>query len=500
MKRFKVLFIIILAGLPVNVLGQDDYEEALLKQFHQISSHEMYDWVETLSAPEFNGRMAGSPGGLAAAKWLASHLKDWGIQPGGTDSTYFQWFDIGYNEFHELGSLCLHIPGEGTRSIQKCYTFPDNFFPGMNTGSGEITAEVIYVGYGITAPEHGYDDYEGMDVKGKIVLVNRDAPYKETTSPDFEQWVRYCYHHYKLENAVKHGAKGFIYIAGNHANPNIAHDPDIIVAGIGPEALNDFFANVEMDNAEILEKINSTMKPHSFSMGNMVTMKANTTWHPDGKACNVIGYIEGSDSELKDEVIIIGGHYDAVGNCSVLLPGALDNASGTIDILAVAKAMSQSGISLKRSVMFLFIGGEEVGLLGSQSYVENPTFLKENTICYINLDMVGNGTGFSLGSGKTHPELLKFFEEANNRFLHRTFRSSEERENYGRPRSDGEIFKRNGYRALGMGLTGWNKPVNYHQPNDQADLTIDPEIMEDVTKLLFVALTNMARAEHLELE
>jgi hypothetical protein len=494
-----MVFLLSLVFSSGVLLGQEAYEEALLRQFHKISSHQMYDWVAEFSAPEFNGRMAGSPGGIAAAEWLAGHLSEWGILPGAGNGSYYQWFDIGYNEFHELGNLCLHIPGEGEKRIEKCYTFPDNFFPGMNTGSGEITAEVVYVGYGITAPEHGYDDYEGVDVEGKIVLVDRDAPFKGTSKPEFEEWVQYCYHHYKLKNAVRHGARGFIYIGGNHANPNIAHDPDIIVAGIGPDALNDLFANSGVDHEQILEQINDRMKPHSFNTGNMVTMKANTTWHPDGRACNVIGFIEGSDPRLKNEVIIVGGHYDAVGNCSVLLPGALDNASGTIDILALAQAMSQSEIPLKRSVMFLFIGGEEVGLLGSHYYVAHPTFPKDQTICYINLDMVGNGTGFSLGSGKTYPGLQKFFEEANARYLHRPFRSSEERENYGRPRSDGEIFKRNGYRALGMGLTGWNKPVNYHWPSDQVDVTIDPEIMEDVTKLLFVALTEMARAEELDL-
>ena len=500
MKRKTFLFVWIFAVSPVYLTGQEKDDAQILKQFHQISSHEIYDWVAELSSAEFNGRMAGSPGGLAAAQWLADHLEEWGLEPGGENGTFFQWFEIGYNEFHELGSLVLHIPGENGKQINKYYAFPDQFFPGMNTGSGEMTGEVVYVGYGITAPEHGYDDYEGIDVRGKIVLVNRDAPYKPTNNPEFKKWVQYCYHHYKLKNAVDHGAKGFIYIGGNHANPNIAHDPDIIVAGIGPEALEDLFANNTMTNKEILEKINTTMKPYSFSTGNTVTMKANTTWHPDGKACNVVGYLEGTDPDLKNEVIVIGAHYDAVGNCGVLLPGALDNASGTIDILALAGAMSRSEIPLKRSVVFLFIGGEEVGLLGSQHYVTNPTFSKENTVCYINLDMVGNGTGFSLGAGESHPELLRYFEDANEQFLHRSFRASGERENYGRPRSDGEIFKRNGYRALGMGLTGWNKPVNYHWPSDRVDLTIDPEIMEDVTKLLFVALTRMACAEDLDLK
>lgn len=494
-----ILIVLLLSISTLPVSAQDNYEEALMKQFHMISSAEAYEWVAELASPKYNGRLSGSPGYIAAAEWVAGNLRKWGIKPGGDNGDYFQWFDKGYNEIHELGSLCLHIPAKDSKVIKKYYPFPDQFFPGMTSASGELTAEVVYIGYGVTAPEHNYDDYEGIDVKGKILLMNRDVPFKNSRVPEYIKWVKYCYHQYKLENAVKHGAAGMLYIGGNHANPNISYDPNFIWCGIGPEPLEDIFAGLKTSNKDVLKKIDGSMKPHSFNTGTRVTISANTTWHPKGRVCNVIGIIEGSDPALKNEVIIIGGHLDAVGNCGVLLPGALDNASGAVDIMGTAKAMGLSGISLKRSVMFLFIGGEEVGLLGSKHYVENPKFAKEKTICYINLDMVGNGTGFYIGAGKSYPGIYKYLEEANQQFLHRSMRSSEARDNYGRPRTDGAIFSRAGIPTLGIGITGSLKPVHYHRPGDTAEM-VTPEVMEDVSKLLYIALTRMALEENINLE
>ena len=117
----------------------------------------------------------------------------------------------------------------------------------------------------------------------------------------------------------------------------------------------------------------------------------------------------------------MGAHLDAVGSPGCLFPGALDNASGSVDILEAAKALAASGVKPARTVIFIFFGGEECGLYGSTKCVESPVWPKEKVVCLINLDMVGNGTGFHLASGKSFPELLKHFADANERYLHRDF-------------------------------------------------------------------------------
>jgi hypothetical protein len=493
MRSIKIFLITILISAVSVLNAQNESDLKLLDQFHKITSEEMMEWMVKLCSPEFNGRLTGTPEFVASAEWVAGKLKEWGIKPAGDSGSYFQWFDWPYTVVNDIGSLSMKLIQPDGSAILKYYNYPDEFYPGMNSGTGEITAEVVYVGFGVTAPELNYDDYKGIDVRGKIVLVNRDVPHTDPRNPEYKKWVGYCYHQYKLENAVKHGAAGFLYIDGALANPNISYDPSIIVCGLGPLPVADIFAGLKTTNEELLGKIRESFKPASFNTGKIMTLKANTTRHPEGKGCNVIGLIEGSDSVLKNEVIIIGGHLDAVGKAGRVVNGALDNASGVVDIMGAAKAMSQSGIQLKRSVMFLFIGGEENGLIGSKLYAGNPVFPKDKTITFINLDMVGNGIGLAVSASAPYKQLLTYFEDANSKYIHRPFRGSapEPSEYYGRPRSDSYNFSSEGIRTMSIGTTGGFKKVFYHLPGDDPDaVTID--IMEDVAKMIYVALTNMA--------
>jgi hypothetical protein len=498
MKKTITLLLLIFSFSTFS-FSQASTEPVLLKYFHTIQSEEMMNWMEKLCSPEFNGRLTGTPEFLKSASWVASQLKEWGVKPGGDNGDYFQWFDFPFTEIKDPGKLSLNLPQPDGSVIKKFYSYPEEYYPGMNSGNGEITAEVIFAGYGVTAPELNYDDYKGIDVKGKIVLINRDVPYTDPTNPEYKKWVGYCYHHFKLENAVKHGAAGLLYIDGNLANPNISYDPSIIVCGIGPQPLLDIFAGLKTTNKEILAKIIKTMKPASFSTGKTFTIAANTIRHPEGKACSVVGVIPGSDPLLKDEAIIIGGHLDAVGNAGRVVNGALDNATGCVDIMGAAKAMALSGIPLKRTVVFLFLGGEEVGLIGSKVFTKKPLFTKDKTVTYINLDCVGNGTGLSVSAGSPYKQLINYFEKANSDYIHRTMQTSAPVPGayYGRPRTDGVVFSMAGFRTMEVGTTGWYKKVYYHIPGDDPDvITID--VMEDVSKMLYVGLINMANDENLK--
>jgi Zn-dependent M28 family amino/carboxypeptidase len=150
--------------------------------------------------------------------------------------------------------------------------------------------------------------------------------------------------------------------------------------------------------------------------------------------------------------------------------------------------------------MFLFIGGEENGLIGSKLYVDNPLFPVEKTIVYINLDMVGNGTGLAVSASSTYKQLLKYFEDANTKYIHRPITESAPNPGsfYGRPRTDSYNFSSAGIRTMSIGVTGGYKKVFYHLPGDDPDaLTI--EIMEDVAKMIYVAITEMAIDESLKL-
>lgn len=495
----KTIFLVIFLLTTLNIFPQDSPETQLLKYFHTIQSEEMMSWLQKLCSPAFNGRLSGTPEFIASAEWVAGNLKEWGITPGADNGSYFQWFNVPYTELKDCGNLSLILKQPDGSEIHKNYRYPDEYYPGMNSGSGSVTSEIVWVGYGITAPELNYDDYSGIDVKGKIVMMNRDVPYSDPYNAEYKKWVSYCYHQYKLENAVKHGAAGMLYIDGAMANPNISYDPSIVICGIGSQPLDDVFAGLKTTNKVLLDKIKKSFRPASFPTGKVMTISASTVRHPEGKACNVIGLLPGNDSVLKNDVIIIGGHLDAVGNAGQVVNGALDNGSGVIDIMATAKALAVSGIKLKRSVLFIFIGGEESGLLGSKAYTEKPSFEKDKTVTYINLDMVGNGTGLSMSAGSPYKEFLKYFEDANKMYIHRSMQTAapEVGSYYGRPRTDGVVFSSAGYRTMDVGTTEWYKKVYYHIPGDDPE-AVSIDIMEDVSKMLYVGLINMANDTELK--
>lgn len=481
----KYLALILLCFFILNGNAQDQ-EKAILKTFHSISSHDLLNDAAELSSPKYGGRLSGSPGYMAAAQWIADQLKQAGVKPGMSDGTYFQYFPNAYSDVLNPGKVVLLA---GKNNSQKEYKFPDDYFPGSNSASGTVTGEVIYVGFGISAPELGYDDYQNIDVKGKIVMIEAGLPYAANDSSQLK-WLKYTYHNYKFKRAKELGAAGLLYVS-KVANPNVAYVDKFVYAHISEAVAEELFAGTGQKYAGIRGSISKSLKPNSLALNKKVQITASTRHFPNSRSCNVVGMIEGSDPNLKSEAIILGAHLDAVGSPGCLFPGALDNASGSCDILATAKAMASSEIKPARTLIFVFFGGEECGLFGSTKCVESPVWPKEKVICMINLDMVGNGTGFNFANGKSFPELLNHFTAANDKYVHRDLIATEARPNFGRPRTDGAVFEKDGYKTLGLWTTGTVKTVYYHHPLDNID-GLTPEIMEDAAKLLYLGVLGLA--------
>ena len=482
LKYLIPLFLCLFFG---RVYAQDQ-EKAIRSTFHSISSHDLLNYAAELSSEKYKGRLSGSPGYQAAANWVADQLKQAGVKPGLSDGTYFQWFPNAYCDVLTPGSVTLL---SGKNNSQKEYKFPDDYYPGSNSASGTVSGEVVYVGFGISAPELNYDDYRNIDVKGKIVLMETGVPYSGNDST-LQKWEPYSYHRYKFKRAQELGAAGLLYVS-KIANPNTSYLEGFVYAHIGEPVAEELFAGTGQKYADTHAAIVKNIRPNSFLLNKKVQISASTNYFPNSRSCNVIGMIEGSDPNLKSEAIIIGAHLDAVGSPGCLFPGALDNASGSADILAAAKALASSEVQPARTVIFVFFGGEECGLYGSKKFVESPVWPKEKVICMINLDMVGNGTGFQLANGKSFPDILAHFAEANDKYLHRDFKASEAHTSYGRPRTDGAIFKKAGYKTLELGTTGTVKKVYYHDPLDNTD-ALTPEIMEDASKLLYLGVLGLA--------
>ncbi|WP_163322595.1 M28 family peptidase [Draconibacterium mangrovi] len=483
--RVTLFCVLLWAAFTLNGFSQQSDNDLRLKSFHTISSNELMEFATELSTDKYAGRLSGSPEYMEAAKWCASKFEEWGVKPANNGS-YFQYFPNEYSEVNSLGSV-VYFNGD-----EKTYLdFPEDYIPGSNSASGTVQAELVYVGHGITAPELDYDDYKNVDVKGKIIILESGTLYTKNDET-LGKWTPYAYHRYKFRNAVKHGAAGMIY-ASKLANPNTVNLEGFVYAHVDAKVVEKIMADAGKDYRQIREQLKNMETP-SFELPaeQKVFIRAETKYFPDAQACNVVAMIEGSDPELKDEVIIIGGHLDGQGQMGdVTFSSALDNASGISDILGAAKALATSEVKPKRSVLFILLGGEECGLYGSKYYCKNPLFPVEKTKMMINLDMVGNGTAFYVSGGKTHSQLFSHFEKANTDFIHREMGASAVTKNYGRPRSDASVFEDAGIKTFGLWTRNSVYPVHYHMPADKTNV-LTPEIMEDAAKLLYLGVLGVA--------
>lgn len=491
---FCIVFFVVFSSAAIlgNQQEQTD-EQKILEVVHSISSHTLFDYVKELALDKYGGRLTGTQEYLDSAEWVISHFKNWGISPGGDDNSYLQAFPNPYTLVFEDCEVSLHIPFDKD-TVKKFYVYEDDFIPGSTSGSGQVTAEVVYVGYGITSPELGYDDYQGVNVVGKIVLMEREAPVSPDKDPElFKKWWPYSFHQYKLENAVAHGAKGMLYNYGPIANPNNSYDASFIYSHVGSTVVADVFSGTGKDHTQVVETIEKTLKPQSFDTGKIFTIRNTTEHHPDGIAQNVIGLLEGSDPELKEELIIIGGHLDHVGRCYEVMPGANDNASAVAVILGLAEALTKSPVKPKRTIMFNCFGAEEQAVAGSQYYVDNPLFPLEKTIGFINMDGVGCGDKLSALAAKNYSKFWAFLDKANAKYVHREIRPIFFANN-ARPRLDAARFMWEGVPSITFSAYG--APTFYHITKDDIT-TITPEILEDLTQILYLAVLDMANQDDL---
>jgi hypothetical protein len=468
-------------------------EQQLLQVMHSIESNVLYSWVDTLASPRFAGRLTGTKEYDAAAEWVIEYFKEWGLEPGGDNGTYLQSFPHFYTEIFPGGDLYMHIP-VGDDAVEKHYEYETDYFPGSTSDSGEVTADVVYVGYGITAPELGYDDYAGVDVRGKIVVYEPEVPVSPRDDEHtFMQWRPYSFHQYKLENAASHGAVGVIYDY-HIVNPNNAFVEDFVYAVVSREVVADIFAGTGEDHGETLRYIREELKPHSFETGKVFTIKTNTQHHAVATGANVVGVIPGSNPDFVNEPILIGAHLDHLGMSHELMPGANDNASAVSVAMAVAKALTESPVEPVRPIVFLLFGAEEQAVYGSRYYTENPIYPLESTVGFLNLESVGCGNVIRASAALDYPGLWSYIESANNQFVHRIVRPSENA-NLARPRQDGAWFLWEGVPSITFGVSG--SESFYHNTRDNID-TITPEILEDLAQIVFMAVTEMGSQEELD--
>ena len=522
MKFFRRLHLPAMAALLAAATAQSaapstDIPAAVARVAQaQITPATLRAPIRILASDEFEGRGPATRGDALARLYLSTELETLGFKPGGENGSWEQPVDI-------VG-VKAKLPGTwdftgkaGPVSLK----LSDDYIAGsgVQTPAAAIDdAQLVFVGYGIEAPEYRWDDFKGVNVKGKVlVMLNNDPDWDPklfagNTRLYYGRWT------YKYESAARHGAAGVILI---HTTPSAGYPWQVVQSSWGgvqfelpaegePRiqlkgwATEDAARRLVKAGGADLDKLIAQAKSRGFKP---VPLNLRTSIRFDNeisrvRTANVAGLLPGSDPKLKDEVVIYSAHHDHFGigepdkTGDRIYNGAEDNAAGCAIVLSIARAMAALPERPKRSVLMLFVGGEEQGLLGSKYYSLHPTFPAGRIAANINYDG-GNYRGRTrdltqIGAGKSSLDALaKALVEKQGRAL-QADQFPDKGYYY---RSDQFSFAKigvpalyfdNGYDYIGK-PAGWGKHEHeewtehiYHQPSDQlTDAWVFDGMIED---------------------
>ena len=389
------------------------------------------DTVYYLASDALEGRGVGTKGIDQAAQYIADQFRRDGLRPLPTFDGYFQRFEMTTGAFVDKGTRLT--AGGADLVLDK------SFKPLGFSGSGTFDGPVVFAGYGISSAKYGYDDYSGLDVTGKVVLVMRFEPHNEAGKSRFVKgaYSEEATFKRKAQVAAERGAAALLVV-----NPPTHHGEDRFVpfTGLFTEGRSDVpivqvtvaaanamlkQAGVSEDLAALQAKIDASGKPASLELNHVTVSGDIRIAHKRSAVMNVAGLVPGR-GRLKDEYVIVGAHYDHVGKSRMfsrggkdgeIHNGADDNASGVSAMLGLAHAFAQrprgnnddnrrSDDRDRRSIIFIAFTGEEWGLLGSQHFVSHPPVPLTRMVAMLNFDMVGrvrndllmvSGTGTAKG-------------------------------------------------------------------------------------------------------
>jgi len=423
----RTLLIVVLLILPTQfAISESACEDS------KITPEAILSHIRYLASDELEGRMSGTPGADKAAEYISLQFRKAGLKPLGDSHTYFQKFS--FTKGIKLGGqnkLEFEIDHTKTELV-----LGQDFYPLSFSSRGQFSGEVVFAGYGISAPELEYDDYNAINVRDKIVLVLRYTPEGYDAESPF---YNYAALRYKAMNAREKGAKAIIFVTPYSQDEeedltSIGLDSSYSDSGIqsliirrekAEEILLSTGTNLKKLEQNLADKNNS-----SFLISKTKAAIKTELVEEKGESSNVIGLLEGSDPILKNEFIVIGAHYDHIGLGGIgsrsnndytrgsIHNGADDNASGVSGLIELSEFFSCRKGSLKKSLVFIAFSGEELGLIGASYYVNNPKVPLNETVAMINMDMIGRLdqdklTVFGVGSSPHWEALLN---EANTDF------------------------------------------------------------------------------------
>ena len=475
---------------------------------NSITGSELREHVFYLADDLLSGRETGSSEIVLVEEYVAGNFDRIGLAPLPGEEDLFLEFKIieskydpeftGFS-FTRDGAASTAVPGR-------------DFRPFGFSGEGLVEAEVVFAGYGITAPEYGYDDYAGLDVEGRIVLIMRHEPGENDPDSPFQgtSFSKHALFTKKAEYARQHGASGMLlYTDPLHHPPeddlrfvSVMHPAGTDIQEVSNQSSSFLALNISRGAAErmtgevsledLQTAVDGNTKPKYLDIGPVrasirVEKKQEVR---EITARNVAGFLEGSDPDLLDEWIVVGGHHDHLGKFSgqgdVIYNGADDNASGTSGVLELAEAFSTLPVKPRRSMVFITFSGEEQGLLGSRSLVEKGMIPVEKVVFMLNLDMIGRNPGKNVqisGNGITEQVREIILLEKQESLIPFSLTG-----NYDLGNSDHDPFYRAGVPFLFF-FTGEHD--DYHRVTDHAD-RLEYERMTEILRLAYRIVYSIA--------
>jgi hypothetical protein len=473
--------------------------------------------VDFLASDELEGREAGSRGGELTTLYIATQLQRFGLESlaapaesvaAAAPGAFYQRFELEASRYDEVA---LEIGGKAFRLGAEFRVFP-------GSGEGEREGELVFCGYGISASEFQYDDYDGLDLQGKVALILRHEPLEKSGDAWFQgaSHTQHARFNVKIQKAVERGAAAVLLVndplhcasqgamgsSGERAIAGLRRGeprPERRgrAAGGRREAVPIFFgAAALLDHLDkalglrgLQESIDRERKPASRATGLRARFKV-TRRSEVVPSANVAAALRGSDPALRDEWVLVGAHLDHEGiRDGQVMNGANDNASGTAALLLIAEALARQPARPKRSILFVAFHAEEKGLLGSFHYVERPLVPLEKTVAMLNMDMVGRSSGST----------VQVFGDGHSRLLERIARETLKRAGIEKPsfggfqvnaRSDHFPFFQKGIPIL---VYHSDDEGDYHQPTDDADkLTV--EVMARIVRAVAMAAWETANS------
>ena len=449
-----------------------------------FGSHEFLDPIKYLASDQLQGRGDGTPQLDQAADYIAKKFRQFGLKPTGDNGSYLQHFTLVVGAKLGSGNTLTFKQAEHSEPLQ----LQQAYVPISFSANSTVDAPLVFAGYGITASEYHYDDYQNIDATGKIVIVLRHEPQENDEKSVFsgKQLTSHAEIANKAINAKNHGAVGVIFVNDVGSHPE---EPDkllgmndvggpqemsIPIVQVRPAVVDDWLRPTGHSLDELRQAVDKDLSNHSFALDSKthVAMTVDVQ-RIHREVANIIGELPGSDPELAKQFIVVGAHYDhlGLGSHDSLAPreigkvhhGADDNASGTSGVLELADVLSHSSPRPRHSMVFICFAGEELGLLGSNYYTNHPAFPIKDTAAMINMDMIGrvsknklyvNGTG-------TSPGFQKLVQDANQQV---NFDLSYSGSGYGASDQTSFTVKEVPVIFLFSGLH-----ADYHKPSDTWD-------------------------------